>query len=52
MEDWRLVGATLYVTKEPCPMCSGAAILARGFPSGLCVFGSEDGVSGWSDECQ
>jgi tRNA(adenine34) deaminase len=27
--DWRLAGATLYVTKEPCPMCSGAIILSR-----------------------
>lgn len=27
--DWRLTGATLYVTKEPCPMCAGAIILAR-----------------------
>ena len=27
--DWRLNGATLYVTKEPCPMCSGASIMAR-----------------------
>lgn len=27
--DWRLNGATLYVTKEPCPMCSGASLMAR-----------------------
>lgn len=27
--DWRLTDSTLYVTKEPCPMCSGAILLAR-----------------------
>lgn len=26
---WRLLNATLYVTKEPCIMCSGAIINAR-----------------------
>lgn len=29
IDDWRLNRATLYVTKEPCPMCSGATIMAR-----------------------
>jgi len=27
--DWRLAGATVYVTKEPCPMCSGAMLMSR-----------------------
>jgi len=27
--DWRLSGCTLVVTVEPCPMCAGAAVLAR-----------------------
>lgn len=27
--DWRLNGAEMYITKEPCPMCSGAAIMSR-----------------------
>jgi len=27
--DWRLQGATLYVTLEPCPMCTGALLSAH-----------------------
>ncbi len=36
---WRLVGTRLYVTKEPCPMCAGAIVLAR---VGTVVWGVDD----------
>ena len=42
--DWRLEGCTVYVTLEPCPMCSGAMVLAR---IGRCVFGCVDPKAGY-----
>ena len=29
LDNWRLIGVTLYCTVEPCPMCAGAMIQAR-----------------------
>lgn len=37
--DWRLTNCTLYVTKEPCPMCAGAIIHTR---LKRVVFGASD----------
>ncbi|MBR4519737.1 MAG: tRNA adenosine(34) deaminase TadA [Victivallales bacterium] len=37
--DWRLDACTLYVTKEPCAMCAGAAVNCR---VGALVFGVSD----------
>lgn len=41
--DWRLENCTLYVTKEPCPMCAGAIVHCR--PSRV-VFGCGDPKAG------
>ena len=39
LENWRLSGATLYVTLEPCPMCAGAILNSR---ISRIVYGSPD----------
>lgn len=39
LENWRLSGATLYVTLEPCPMCAGAILNSR---ISRVVYGSPD----------
>jgi tRNA(adenine34) deaminase len=41
--DWRLNDCTLYVTKEPCPMCAGAIVHCR---VGRVVFGVGDPKAG------
>ncbi|MBN1424302.1 nucleoside deaminase [Candidatus Fermentibacteria bacterium] len=41
--SWRMPGATLYVTLEPCAMCAGAALLAR---VGTLVYGAVDPTMG------
>lgn len=43
LENWRLEGCTLYVTKEPCAMCAGAVVQAR--VENL-VFGARDEKAG------
>lgn len=40
---WRLTGATLYVTLEPCPMCAGALVMSR---IDRVVFGTDDPKAG------
>jgi tRNA(adenine34) deaminase len=40
---WRLVGCTLYVTLEPCPMCAGAIVNSR---IERVVFGAYDNKAG------
>lgn len=43
MGAWRVDGATLYVTLEPCPMCAGALVNAR---VARLVYGAADPKAG------
>lgn len=43
LHSWRLSGCTLYVTLEPCPMCSGAIINSR---LDRVVYGAKDEKAG------
>lgn len=45
MGDWRLEGCTMYVTLEPCQMCSGAIVQAR---IDKCVIGAMNPKAGCS----
>ena len=42
-DGWRLTGATLVVTLEPCTMCAGASVLAR---VARVVYGADDPKAG------
>ena len=43
VQSWRLTGATMYVTLEPCVMCAGALVLAR---VDSLIYGAEDPKAG------
>jgi tRNA(adenine34) deaminase len=43
LQCWRLEGATVYVTLEPCPMCAGALVNAR---VARLVYGARDPKAG------
>ncbi len=46
LKSWRLDGCELYVTIEPCPMCTGAIINAR---IKTVIFGAYDSKAGSMD---
>lgn len=43
LNRWRLIGCTMYVTLEPCPMCAGAIINSR---LDRIVYGAKDSKAG------
>lgn len=43
LRRWRLTGASIYVTLEPCPMCAGAIVNSR---LDTLVFGAYDAKAG------
>lgn len=48
VDNYRLAGATLYVTIEPCSMCAGAMIQAR---IARVVYGADDPKGGAARSC-
>lgn len=48
IENYRLLGATLYVTVEPCAMCAGAMVQAR---IARVVYGCDDPKGGAARSC-
>jgi tRNA(adenine34) deaminase len=43
LENWRLEGAEIYVTLEPCAMCAGAMVLSR---VARIIYGADDPIAG------
>jgi tRNA(adenine34) deaminase len=43
LENWRLEGAEIFVTLEPCAMCAGALVLSR---VARIVYGADDPIAG------
>jgi tRNA(adenine34) deaminase len=48
LRNYRLTGATLYVTTEPCAMCAGAMIQAR---IARVVYGCKESKGGAAESC-
>lgn len=48
LKSWRLEGCSLYVTLEPCPMCSGAILQSR---IEHVVYGAKDPKGGCMESC-
>ena len=46
LKDWRLSECSLYVTKEPCPMCAGAIINSRLKFVGFGAYDEKEGCCG------
>ncbi|HEY3226567.1 MAG TPA: tRNA adenosine(34) deaminase TadA [Planctomycetota bacterium] len=43
LDNWRLEGAEIYVTLEPCAMCAGAMVLSR---VSRIIYGAKDPAAG------
>ena len=46
IKDWRLKDCSLYVTKEPCPMCAGALLNSRIKFLGFGMYDAQEGCCG------